>query len=106
MKKIFILLLSAAIFAGCSESFLDTDPLTSKTNTDYYQTTTDMDQALTAAYVTMVSVPSGSILNAYPFAISELMSDDRFGGGGDNDLTPRAICDFKIDGQAPWPMRE
>ena len=27
------------------------------------------------------------------------MSDERFGGGGDNDLTPRAICDFKIDGQ-------
>ena len=85
MKKIFILLLTAAIFAGCTESFLDTDPLTSKTNTDYYQTTTDMDQALTAAYVTMVSVPSGSILNAYPFVISELMSDERFGGGGDND---------------------
>ncbi|MBK7480602.1 MAG: RagB/SusD family nutrient uptake outer membrane protein [Bacteroidales bacterium] len=99
MKKIFILLLTTALFAGCTESFLDTDPLTSKTNTDYYQTTTDMDQALTAAYVTLVSVPSGSILNAYPFAISELMSDDRFGGGGDNDLTPRAICDFKIDGQ-------
>ena len=81
MKKIFILLLTAAIFAGCTESFLDTDPLTSKTNTDYYQTVTDMDQALTAAYVTMVSVPSGSILNAYPFAISELMSRP-FGGGG------------------------
>lgn len=99
MKKIILFLLTAAIFAGCSESFLDTVPLTSKTNTDFYLTTTDMDQALTAAYVTMVSVPNGSILNAYPFVISELMSDDRFGGGGDNDLTPRAICDFKIDGQ-------
>jgi hypothetical protein len=58
-----------------------------------------MEMALTAAYVTMVAVPSGSVLNAYPFVISELMSDERFGGGGDNDLTPRAICDFKIDGQ-------
>jgi hypothetical protein len=98
MKKIFLLLLTVVVIAGCSESFLDTVPLTSKTNNDFYQTTTDMDQALTAAYVTMVAVPSGSVLNAYPFVISELMSDDRFGGGGDNDLTPRAICDFKIDG--------
>src|SRR5512135_142724 len=99
MKKIFLLLLAGSLLAGCSESFLDTKPLTSKTNTDFYKTPTDMDQALTAAYVTMVSVPSGSVLNAYPFVISELMSDERFGGGGDNDLTPRAICDFKIDGQ-------
>jgi len=99
MKRIFILLLTGAVLAGCSESFLDTVPLTQKTNNDFYQTEDDMDQALTAAYVTMVSVPTGSILNAYPFAISELMSDERFGGGGDNDLTPRAIADFKIDGQ-------
>jgi hypothetical protein len=98
MKKIFLLLLTVVFIAGCSESFLDTVPLTSKTNNDFYKTPTDMDQALTAAYVTMVAVPSGSVLNAYPFVISELMSDDRFGGGGDNDLTPRAICDFKIDG--------
>jgi hypothetical protein len=98
MKKIFLLLLTVVVIAGCSESFLDTVPLTSKTNNDFYKTTTDMEQALTAAYVTMVAVPNGSVLNAYPFVISELMSDDRFGGGGDNDLTPRAICDFKIDG--------
>ena len=98
MKKIFLLILTGAVFAGCSESFLDTAPLTQKTNTDFYKTPADMEQALTAAYVTLVSVPEGSILNAYPFTISDLMSDDRFGGGGDNDLTPRAICDFKIDG--------
>jgi hypothetical protein len=98
MKKILLLLLTGALLAGCSESFLDTVPLTKKTNTDFYKTLTDFDQALTAAYVTMVAVPEGSVLNAYPFVISELMSDERFGGGGDNDLTPRAICDFKIDG--------
>ena len=57
MKKIFLLLLTVVVIAGCSESFLDTVPLTSKTNNDFYQTPTDMDQALTAAYVTMVAVP-------------------------------------------------
>lgn len=98
MKKIFLFTLAIALLASCSESFLDTQPLTEKTNTDFYQTPADMDQALTAAYVTMVSVPDGSILNAYPFVISEMLSDDRFGGGGDNDRTPRAMDDFKIDG--------
>ena len=97
MKKIFLFILIGAVFAGCKESFLDTVPLTQKTNVDFYKTPGDMAQALTAAYVTLVSVPEGSILNAYPFAISEMMSDDRFGGGGDNDRMPRAICDFKID---------
>lgn len=98
MKKIFLFILIGTLLAGCSESFLDTQPLTQKTNTDFYKTPADMLQALTATYVTMVSVPSGSVLTAYPFVTSELMSDDRFGGGGDNDLDPRAICDFKITG--------
>lgn len=98
MKKIFLFTLAIAFLASCSESFLDTQPLTEKTNTDFYQTPSDMQQALTAAYVTMVSVPDGSILNAYPFVINEMLSDDRFGGGGDNDRLPRAIDDFKIDG--------
>jgi hypothetical protein len=98
MKKIFLLILTVVVLAGCSESFLDTSPLTSKTNNDFYQTPADFDQALTAAYVTMVSCPSDQVLVGYPFVTSELMSDERFGGGGDNDLDPRAICDFKITG--------
>lgn len=98
MKKIFLLVLTIVVLAGCSESFLDTSPLTSKTNTDFYLTPADFDQALTAAYVTMVSCPSDQVLVGYPFVTSELMSDERFGGGGDNDLDPRAICDFKITG--------
>jgi starch-binding outer membrane protein, SusD/RagB family len=100
MKKIFLLFIAVALIAGCKQSFLDTTDLEEKTNNDFYKTPTDMDQALTATYVTMVSQPDkdASILNAYPFVISDLMSDDRFGGGGDNDQVPRAICDFKITG--------
>jgi hypothetical protein len=99
MKKIFLLLLTVVIIAGCSESFLDTVPLTSKTNNDFYQTPEDMDMALTAAYVTMVTNGDGGwVTNCYPFVTSELMSDERFGGGGDNDTEVRAIADFKIIG--------
>lgn len=99
MKRIFLILFSVIVLAGCSDAFLDTEPLTKKTDVAFYATTTDMEQALTAAYVTLVTVPDGggSILNSYPFVVSELMSDDRFGGGGDNDRLPRAICDFKIE---------
>ena len=99
MKKIFLLFLTVALFAGCSQSFLDTVPLTMKTNNDFYKTPADMDLALTAAYITMADVPAGSVLSAYPFVASELMSDDRFGGGGDNDIETRAISDFKINSQ-------
>ncbi len=100
MKKIFLGILITTVLAGCSESFLETAPLTQKTNTDFYQTPSDMDQALTAAYVTLVDMPEGdaSILGAYPLVYSNLMSDDCFGGGGDNDRFPRAICDFKVEG--------
>jgi len=97
MKKIFLLLFSVIVLAGCSDSFLDTEPLVVKTDAAFYATPTDMDQALTAAYVTLVSVPDdGSIINTYPFAVADLMSDDRFGGGGDNDRQVRAVADFKL----------
>lgn len=99
MKKIFLLILAVVLIVGCKQSFLDTTDLLEKTNNDFYKTPTDIDQALTATYVQMVAAPSGSVLNCYPFVICELMSDDRFGGGGDNDQDPRAICDFKITGQ-------
>lgn len=107
MKKIFLLLFSVVVLAGCTEDFLDTVPLTSKTNNDFYQTVSDMEQALTAAYQTLVDVPDGGwVIACYPFAMSEIMSDERFGGGGDNDRGVRAICDFKIEGSDmfiyPW----
>ncbi len=100
MKKIFLFVLTIGLFAGCSKSFLNTQPLTEKTNSSFYLTDADFQQALTATYHALVEVPSvaGSILNVYPFVISELMSDERFGGGGDNDLDPKAISEFTITG--------
>lgn len=98
MKKIFSILFSLLVLAGCSETFLDTEPLTKKTDVAFYSTPLDMEQALTAAYVIMVSVPEGSVINTYPFVVADLMSDDRFGGGGDNDREVRAVADFKVVG--------
>lgn len=99
MKKTIFLIIIIIIIAlvSCQDSFLDTKPLTSKTNSNYYQTPSDMDMALTAIYTELVKVPDdGWVVVNYPFAIAELMSDDRFGGGGDNDRNVRAVADFKI----------
>jgi len=101
MKKTIFFFLIIILTAGCSQEFLDTTPLDSTTTTDYYNTPEEMEQALTAAYFMLVDASGGTgttILGAYTFMIAELMSDDRFGGGGDNDREPRAICDFKITG--------
>ncbi|MFN8257253.1 MAG: RagB/SusD family nutrient uptake outer membrane protein [Bacteroidales bacterium] len=96
MKKIILYLLVAAVFAGCSESFLDTTPLTQKTDENYYLTPQDAEQALVGAYSVLPTIPpwTNSFLSA------ELMSDDRFGGGGDNDRVAHAIDGFTTDGTA------
>lgn len=97
MKNIFIYLLSALFLVSCSEDFLDIKPLTSKTDVAFYETEQDMFQALTAAYVVLVQVPEGGVVASYPFIAADLMSDDRFGGGGENDRVVRAIAEFKVN---------
>ncbi|MDK2841985.1 MAG: starch-binding outer membrane protein SusD/RagB family, partial [Anaerophaga sp.] len=83
---------------SCSDSFLDTEPLTQKTNTTFYETEQDMKQALTAGYFVLVDCPQDWILFNYPFVTAEILSDDRLGGMGDNDPAVRAIDEFKVSG--------
>ncbi|WP_016778638.1 RagB/SusD family nutrient uptake outer membrane protein [Anaerophaga thermohalophila] len=83
---------------SCSDSFLDTEPLTQKTNTTFYESEQDMKQALTAGYFVLVDCPQDWILFNYPFVIAEILSDDRLGGMGDNDPAVRAMDEFKVSG--------
>ena len=91
MKKIIYLLSLAFVFGNCSD-FLDTKPLTSKVNTNFYKNPADVEQALYGIY---------SLLNPgrnpfmHSFFVSELMSDERFGGGGGVDARIHAISEFK-----------
>lgn len=83
MRRLIIYSFSvfALAISSCSDSFLDTELLTKKTDVNFYQTPTDANQALTAVYAVLPLVPpSQNIL-----LTSEIMSDDRFGGGGQND---------------------
>jgi hypothetical protein len=83
MKKI-IFYLFIALFAGTScESFLDTESYTKKNSGNFPMTEEDAEQLLTGVYTTL-SRAQANPGNTY-FFTAELASDDRYGGGGEND---------------------
>lgn len=84
MKKFKYILYSIGLllFVGCSESFLDTKNLYQKSDESYYSTPHDIEEALTGAYACL-GINAG---NNNPFIVSDLMSDDCFGGGGQDDV--------------------
>ncbi|MDP4239068.1 MAG: RagB/SusD family nutrient uptake outer membrane protein [Bacteroidota bacterium] len=90
MKKIFYLLLISSLLVSC-EDFLDTTNLTKKDTSNYPQTPSDASQLLTGVY----SILGRPDPLSSSFMTSELMSDDRFGGGGPNDRSCKAIDQFK-----------
>ncbi|MBP7179601.1 MAG: RagB/SusD family nutrient uptake outer membrane protein [Dysgonomonadaceae bacterium] len=99
-KNIYIIVI-LLLMCSCSD-FLETEPLTNKVNTNFYQTPEDVNQALIGIY--SVLNPGTSPMNS--FFISELMSDDRFGGGGGVDAVLHAISEFRNYGNDmylyPW----
>ncbi len=82
MKKIkYILLLAIIIFvASCSEDFLDRKPYDQLVTANYYKTSEEIGQALTATY----DMLQRDGWNAF-IIISEWMSDNCTGGGGITD---------------------
>jgi hypothetical protein len=86
MKKITIFLsaLMALVIGGCSNSFLDTTSYTTKTTSNYLQTSTDATQALAGIYSSYCAAidPNNT---ACIFLLSEQMSDECFSGGGQHD---------------------
>lgn len=82
MKKILYFAVTALLFTSC-ESFLDTESYTKKTTGNYPVTEKDAIQMVTGIYATL-NKPLANCQNTY-FYLSELISDDRFGGGGEND---------------------
>ena len=82
MKNIFYFALVALVFSGC-ENYLDTDSYTKKNTANYPQTADDAIQMVTGVYSTL-NKPLANVQNTYFYA-AELASDDRFGGGGEND---------------------
>ncbi len=82
MKKVLYIAATALLFTSC-ESFLDTESYVKKTTGNYPVTERDAIQLVTGVYATL-NKPLANCQNTY-FYLSELASDDRFGGGGEND---------------------
>lgn len=82
MKKILFFTTAAFLFAGC-DSFLDTESFTKKNTGNYPSNEKDAIEMVTGVYATMNNAMK-NVQNTYFYA-AELASDDRFGGGGEND---------------------
>lgn len=93
MKKLLIGIAAVLLLMGC-ENFLNTENLTKKDNTNFPMTEEDAQLALTAVYSSLREVTPGEEDMTF-FVVSEILSDDRFGGGGPDDSRIHAIDRLK-----------
>ena len=84
MKKrlLYMLALTTLLFSACSESFLDSEPTTSLTDGNFYQTKTDAGLAIVGCYDGLQILYNSGV--AFP-VLSEVVSDDCFGATGNTD---------------------
>ena len=81
IKTLIIIVLSAFVLNSCS-GFLDSEPLTTLTDGNFYKTRADAELAIVGCYDGVQAIYNGGI----PFPlISEVASDNCFGGTGNAD---------------------
>ncbi|MGB3467505.1 MAG: RagB/SusD family nutrient uptake outer membrane protein [Cyclobacteriaceae bacterium] len=68
---------------GCSEDFLDRQPLDSVVSSNFYQTEEQAKQALVAIYDALQYQSSPGVSWAPFLTMSDILSDDAYAGGGD-----------------------
>jgi hypothetical protein len=96
MKKILIVftLCGLLLSTGC-EDFLDTTNYTAKDTSNYPANEAEMNDLVTGVYAAAMLMEKQSETNCL-WMINEIMSDDRFGGGGVNDVDWRFVEEFAI----------
>ena len=84
MKKIKLYIFTASLFivSSCGEKFLDSEPYTQVTEINYFKTSDDAYKALIGVYAGFGRMYSA--WNCLP-VISEIASDNAFGGTGNGD---------------------
>jgi len=88
--KIYILALGALSLTACSDTFLDSEPITTITDVNFYKTPADANKALIGCYDGLQRLDGV----AMPI-LSEICSDNSFGGTGNGDgLGYQAIEEF------------
>ena len=83
--KIYIIalgILSVTLFS-CADSFLDVEPMTTILDENFYKTEADAEMALIGCYDGYQRTGSNGNLAFY--LVSEVLSDDCFGGVGNTD---------------------
>ena len=92
LKHIFCGMMAAVMLTGCSESFLDTDNLTSKDSSNFPANVNDANEILTGIY--RPSMGDSDAPQNNPLFIAELMSDERLGAAGKDDAVAQAIANY------------
>lgn len=83
MKKIIYLAAATLLLFNSCDSFLDSESYEKKTLESFPRTLDDAKKSLTGVYSTLSLAINNPQMSH--FYASELASDDRFGGGGEND---------------------
>lgn len=91
MKRISYIIAALLMLSSC-EDFLSFDPLTQKTDEIFPQTAEDAKQMITGIYTTMSNEQQLCDMS-YHF-VMEVASDEKLGGGGNNDYKAQAYEGF------------
>ena len=88
MKKTILILCAVGLLSSC-DKFLDTESYDKKNTGNFPVTVADANSMLVGIYSSLNSAIS-NVQNSH-FYMAELASDDRFGGGGENDRDMQAL---------------
>ncbi|HEY6915833.1 MAG TPA: RagB/SusD family nutrient uptake outer membrane protein [Paludibacter sp.] len=89
--------LTLGLFSSCSDSFLNSVPPSSLLDENFYKTEADAEMALVGCYDGYQR--TSSVFS--PYLVSEVASDECFGGGGANDGRGLAVIDRLDKAQSP-----
>lgn len=99
-KTLYISILATSLFlGGCSASFLDVEPMTDVLENNFYQTIDDAEMALVGCYDGYQLTSSNGNLSFT--VVSEVLSDNCFGGTGHTDGRAYQVLDRFDKAQSP-----
>src|SRR5690606_12506920 len=97
IKICLLVWLSISLFIGCSDDFLDTKPLTEKTEPFFFKTQQDAYQALIGCYAAFFDYDNTSYSWWAQFTAAEILSDDGVAGSAQGiDYEADAVDRFDI----------